>query len=681
MTYKLFCLLCALGLSAHPVFGQSPQTALAYPMPPVEIDGDLTDWPTEAMRYPIENMAFGDISDASDLQASFRVGYNLEAASLYIGIEVVDAEHIGADDQGNMDETDYVYLYLDPVHSPYGGSTLLFMAGESLRDFAAQPQEWNPYMPNLTWDSVALKVKRAQTTTIYEWSLPLGDAIAANRVLGFDLIIGDNDPTDEGSTWLTWRAGTSKSHSSIRLGEIILAESLEKVGWVEGQVEIQDPRIAQYEAIKFESEKDPNLWFRAAVDSSGQYQIQVPTGQYTITPFQTFTSWMGSWEFNQDSRKIHADQRLTVEVHPKSKAHPETITLKTQPPPLDLFEDEGLLFQDEFSTYKMDRFIRAFQAYLDIPGVSVALIKDNQVVYDKVFGVENTLTGQPLRKDALFEGASITKSVFAVMALRLAERGLLDLDKPIHEYLSFPNITHDERHTLITARHVLNHQSGLDNWPVGAYTGFLSDVEAELHFDPGTEFMYSGEAMNYLGRVIEHLTQKPLSQVFQEEIAEPFGLKNTYFSYTEDQIGHVSVGHFHQYPRYKAKFPRVDSPASSLHSTASDFSKFMVGLLKEDHLSPASYELIQNPHHIIPPEKTIYDPDLTQGMGHGFFIVETPQGKVIGHGGNNLDFECKYGILPGKGIGYVVFTNSSLGDEFIRYLELYVLRGRTSIQG
>ena len=67
-------------------------------------------------------------------------------------------------------------------------------------------------------------------------------------------------------------------------------------------------------------------------------------------------------------------------------------------------------------------------------------------------------------ENTLFEAASVTKPVFSFAVQRLAERGVIDLDKPLYLYLPYPDIEYDERYKLMTARHVLTHRTGFPNW-------------------------------------------------------------------------------------------------------------------------------------------------------------------------------------------------------------------------
>src|SRR4029079_2261464 len=112
-----------------------------------------------------------------------------------------------------------------------------------------------------------------------------------------------------------------------------------------------------------------------------------------------------------------------------------------------------------------------------VPGLSVGLIRHGEVVWHRGFGVKNVQTGDLVTDDTVFEAASLSKSVFAYAVLKLVDQAVIDLDRPLSQYLpSLYAPAEDPRLSLITARHVLTHTTGLQNWPDGAL---------KTHFTPG----------------------------------------------------------------------------------------------------------------------------------------------------------------------------------------------------
>lgn len=119
---------------------------------------------------------------------------------------------------------------------------------------------------------------------------------------------------------------------------------------------------------------------------------------------------------------------------------------------------------------------------LNMPALSIAIINDGKVVYHRVKGYANKEKKILADSNSIFEGASISKSVFGFFVMTFVEDGILDLDKPLYEYLPNPDIENDERYKKINARMVLSHRSGFPNWrydyPDKNYSSSLSQ---ELH--------------------------------------------------------------------------------------------------------------------------------------------------------------------------------------------------------
>ena len=177
----------------------------------------------------------------------------------------------------------------------------------------------------------------------------------------------------------------------------------------------------------------------------------------------------------------------------------------------------------------------------------------------------------------MFEAASITKPVFGYAVQRLAERGVIDLDKPLYQYLPFKDIEYDERYKLITGRHVLTHRTGFPNWRNGKLV---------INFTPGTAYGYSGEGMQYLQAVIEKITGKGIEQVLKEEVLDPLGMHHTFFSKNDRLMKLVAAGHFDNVPSSDDP-PSHPGMAFSMHTEAIEFTKFMLQLLEQKGLSAA----------------------------------------------------------------------------------------------
>ena len=157
----------------------------------------------------------------------------------------------------------------------------------------------------------------------------------------------------------------------------------------------------------------------------------------------------------------------------------------------------------------------------EVPGAGIVIINGGSMVFAKGYGLRDKEKNLPLTENTVMSGASFTKVVFAYMAMKLVDRGVLDLDKPVYEYLPKPlpeydfykDLAGDERYKLITARMLLDHTSGFPN-----YRWINDDRKLNINFQPGSRFAYSGEGINLLQFIIETITKRPLQDLMQENI-------------------------------------------------------------------------------------------------------------------------------------------------------------------
>src|SRR5919107_518441 len=167
-------------------------------------------------------------------------------------------------------------------------------------------------------------------------------------------------------------------------------------------------------------------------------------------------------------------------------------------------------------TSRLERVIPRLMEEGDVPGLSLALVRDSKISWRWSFGVKNADTKEPVRDDTVFEAASLSKPVFAYAVLKLVDAGKLELDKPLAAYLPEPYVRDDERVKLITARIVLDHTTGFQN---EAGPG----RPLKIHFTPGDRFSYSGAGFLYLQTVVERIRGEPLDAFMRKTVFEPLG--------------------------------------------------------------------------------------------------------------------------------------------------------------
>lgn len=183
----------------------------------------------------------------------------------------------------------------------------------------------------------------------------------------------------------------------------------------------------------------------------------------------------------------------------------------------------------------------------NLPGLGIGLVENGKMTWQHHAGVANATTKAPITSESLFPAASMGKQPFAYGVILLAERGKLDLDKPLKEYLTdgAPTGKWSEK---ITARHVLSHSSGLPNW--------RWKDELTPAFEPGTKFRYSGEGYYYLQRCVEHVTGTGAEQWMQDQVLKPLGMRSSTYLWNAGAEARIVAGHDGDEPSYNTEFAK-----------------------------------------------------------------------------------------------------------------------------
>jgi CubicO group peptidase (beta-lactamase class C family) len=301
----------------------------------------------------------------------------------------------------------------------------------------------------------------------------------------------------------------------------------------------------------------------------------------------------------------------------------------------------------------------------DVPGLSIALIRDGRVAWHRGFGVKNADTKEPVSDSTVFEAASLSKPVFAYAVLRLADSGKLELDKPLATYLPEPYVRNDGRINLITARMVLDHTTGFQN-------EVTPGRPLKIYFTPGEKFSYSGEGFLYLQKVVERITGEPLDAFMKKTVFEPLGMTSSSFVWQEGYETLKANGHKPSGAVAPLRRPTVARSYSGLHTTALDYSRFVIavmngtGLKKEttEQMLKAQVRLDESCFSCIERSTGRLSQTLSWGLGWG--LERTEAGDAIWHwGDNNGEFQSFVMAYPKEKVGVVIFTNSGNGLSII----------------
>ncbi|HNG34825.1 MAG TPA: serine hydrolase domain-containing protein, partial [Blastocatellia bacterium] len=178
-----------------------------------------------------------------------------------------------------------------------------------------------------------------------------------------------------------------------------------------------------------------------------------------------------------------------------------------------------------------------FLEWANVPGLSAAIVNDGKLAWARSFGLKRAGANNPMDDNTLIAAGSLSKPVFAYGVLKLREEKLLDLDRPLVNYLNASDLPDDPRTKLITARHCLTHSTGWQNWR------FQAGDTLRFAFNPGERFSYSGEGMYLLQRVVEQLTGRGFEAFMRERVLDPLGMTRSTYLRLPGHDADVASGH------------------------------------------------------------------------------------------------------------------------------------------
>ena len=188
-----------------------------------------------------------------------------------------------------------------------------------------------------------------------------------------------------------------------------------------------------------------------------------------------------------------------------------------------------------------EAIITDFMTSNDVPGCAIALVAEGRIHAAGGFGQANLETEAEPTADTLWPIASVTKSFTAVAAMQCVEDGLLDLDRPVTDYLPNLVVTDFETTARLTMRRLLTHTGGIGRTghqdrtreeatnPYPTREALLAALDSVVPQAPvGECFSYSNESYAVAGHLIETVKGKSLERCFVEDIFEPLGMSRTF---------------------------------------------------------------------------------------------------------------------------------------------------------
>ncbi len=327
----------------------------------------------------------------------------------------------------------------------------------------------------------------------------------------------------------------------------------------------------------------------------------------------------------------------------------------------------------------VDRAIRAEMCRQEVVGLAIGIIQRGRVVYLRGYGFEDREACIPVTSRTLFRWASISKTLTAVAAMQLAEKGLLDLDADVRNYVpEFP-----ERGAVITPGHLLSHQSGIVHYDNGKVirTERQYDVahpfedvilaldtfkQSPLLAPPGEKDLYTTHGYILLSAVVQRAGRQKFADQVKRRIAVPLGMTTLEPDYQWKTIPHRAVG----YRKKKGHIERsTDTDVSwklgggGFLSNIGDMAAYAAGLVNGRLVTRQTEAVMWTL------QKTADGKTTKRGLG---LVVRRPSGRLeVSHDGAQEKVKARLVIYPREGHGIVVMSNCEYADpkRFVAVVE------------
>lgn len=311
----------------------------------------------------------------------------------------------------------------------------------------------------------------------------------------------------------------------------------------------------------------------------------------------------------------------------------------------------------------IDAYVTAALAADRVPGAALVIVQGDRIVHARGFGSDGA--GRPVTPATPFLLGSMSKSFTALLVLQQVQQGTLDLDAPVQRYLPWFRVADPQAVAQITIRHLLHHTSGIPGraprGPAGSSLTAQSQALATvaLSHPPGSAHEYASPNYVVLGSVLEAVSGLTFAELLQSQVFTPLRMRQSFTAQDQALAHGLTQGH-----RYWFGFPLAITlpyeadrmPTAAVIASAEDLGAYLIAQLNgglangQTLLGPELMTLMHTPAVTV-------EPGLEYAMG--WRVSQLGGTEAVHHGGVLPHMRGKLVMLPEKGWGVVVLTNTS----------------------
>jgi CubicO group peptidase (beta-lactamase class C family) len=318
----------------------------------------------------------------------------------------------------------------------------------------------------------------------------------------------------------------------------------------------------------------------------------------------------------------------------------------------------------------IERFVQDEMAAQRIPGLALAIVKDDRIAYMRGFGKADD-SGRAVTPQTPFIIGSVSKSFTALAIMQLVEAGKVELDAPVQRYVPWFRVADEKASAEITVRHLLNQTSGLSTKTGRSFQGSGDTSDAalenavrelrnvELTAPVGETYQYSTINYSILGLIVQTVSGRSYESYVQTEILDPLQMRDSFTSETAAKPNGLATGYHYVFGRPRAAdlpYNRGLIPAGYLISSAEDMTHYLIAQLDRGRygsgsvLSPAGIAELHRPAVETASADTSY--------AMGWFVGPINEIPAIYHQGETFNFHANVVLVPESRTGVVVLMNA-----------------------
>jgi CubicO group peptidase (beta-lactamase class C family) len=316
---------------------------------------------------------------------------------------------------------------------------------------------------------------------------------------------------------------------------------------------------------------------------------------------------------------------------------------------------------------KIEDFVQQSMQHINVPGVSVGIIKQGVPLLLKGYGVSNS-SGDLVTEKTPFKLGSVSKSFTALAVMQLYQQGKVDINHPVVNYIPWFRITNKKHSDLILVKHLMSHKSGFstidgnrnqhsEDKSANALKNAVSELsKIDLVTSPGENYQYSNANYQVLGYLLEVLEGKSYESVITENIFKPLNMVNSAVQTQSGLKATRTQGYLLSYgdaSEFEDTLGRTTIAQGGLYSSAEDMLIYLSHYLNESsHIITAdsSKQMISSEGDTSP-----------FGYGFGWYFYHQGDYRMIYHSGVSAGYETGVLFSPELDIALVVLTNASSG--------------------